>query len=151
VARERLPAPARGTAAQAIGLLATASPGAISTLREAARAGTPGVLEDAALGLGLLGQRDIARDLAAALPGAGSARVQSRLMLALAYLAHTESVEPLLKVLTDRRDRPSAREFAAVALGILGDPRDEDALFATDAWFNLYATTRATNELVRLY
>ncbi len=151
VRRERLPAPARGTAAQAIGLLGTVSPEAVAALNEAARTGTPGVLEDAALALGILGHRSIARDLAAELPRVGSAQAQARLMLALSYLAHAETVEPLLKALRDKSSRPTAREFAAVALGILGDPRDDDPLFALDAWFNLHATTRATNELLRLY
>ncbi len=151
VQRERLPAPARGTAAQALGLLGTVSPEALTALNEAARTGTPGVLEEAALALGLLGHRAIARDLADELPRVGSAYAQARLMLALSYLAHTETVAPLLKVLCDKSSRPTAREFAAVALGILGDPRDDDPLFALDAWFNVHATTRATNELLRLY
>jgi HEAT repeat protein len=151
VGRERLPAPARGTAAQAIGLLGTASPEAIDVLNVAARTGTAGVLEDAALALGLLGRRSIAKELAAELPKVGSAHAQARVMLALSYLAHTESIEPLLKALKDKGSPPTAREFAAVALGILGDPRDDDPMFALDAWFNVHATTRATNELVRLY
>jgi HEAT repeat protein len=151
IGRERLPAPVRGTAAQALGLVGTASPEAVAALREAAKTGTPGILEDAALGLGLLGQRGVGEELAAALPTVGSAYAQSRLMLALSYLANTETVSPLLKVLRDKRERPTAREFAAAALGLIGDPRDADALFALDAWFNLYATTRATNEVVRLY
>jgi HEAT repeat protein len=148
---ERLPAPARGAAAQALGLLGNASPKAVEALKEAARTGPPGVLEDAALALGILGQRAIAKDLAIDLPRVGSAHAQARVMLALSYLAHTESVEPLLKALRDRSSPPTAREFAAVALGILGDARDDDPLFALDAWFNIHATTRATNELVRLY
>ncbi len=150
VGRERLPAAARGTAAQAIGLLGNASPKAVDALKEAAKTGTPGVLEDAALALGLLGQRSIAKELAAELPSVGSAQAQARLMLALSYLAHTESVEPLHAALRNKSLSPTAREFAAVALGILGDPRDFDPLFALDAWFNVHATTRATNELIRL-
>jgi HEAT repeat protein len=147
----RLPAPVRGTAAQAVGLLGSATPAGVDALKEAAYEGGPGVVEDAALALGLLGHRAIARDLAIRLPRAGSAHAQSRLMLSLIYLAHTESVEPLLLVLRDKGTPSTAREFAAVALGILGDPRDEDPLFELDAWFNLHATTRSTNEFVRLY
>ena len=41
--------------------------------------------------------------------------------------------------------------MAAVALGLLGDPRDEDPLFALDADFNYLATTHTTHELIRLY
>jgi hypothetical protein len=151
VSFERLPAPTRGAAAQAIGLLGNASPGAIDALHVAARTGTAGVLENAALALGLLGRRSVAKELAEDLPRAGSAAAQARLMLALSYLAHTESVVPLLTALKDTGSPPTAREFAAVALGIIGDQRDDDPMFALDAWFNVHATTRATNELVRLY
>jgi HEAT repeat protein len=151
VALDRLPAPVRGTAAQGVGLLGTATPKAIEALTAAARTGTAGVLEDSALALGLLGHRAIARDLAAELPLVGSAQAQARVMLALSYLAHTETIEPLLAALRDRTSPPTAREFAAVTLGILGDLRDSDPLFELDAWFNLHATTRATNEIVRLY
>ena len=149
--RDSLPAAARGVAAQGLGLLGSTSPEAIEALREAAQVGVPGLLEDAALGLGLLGHRGVARDLAATLPRAGSSHAQARLMLALSYLAHTESVAPLLEVLRNSQEPPAAREFAAVALGLLGVTRSEDPLFALDAWLNFHATTRATNELVRLY
>lgn len=148
---ERLPAPTRGAAAQGLGLLGTVTPLGIDALKVAASEGGPGVLEEAALALGLLGHRTIARDLATRLPRAPSAHVQSRLMLALIYLAHTESVEPLLNVLRDKGTPSTAREFAAVALGMLGDPRDEDLLFELDAWFNLHATNATSNEFVRLY
>ena len=54
-------------------------------------------------------------------------------------------------MLKDASLRPSVREFAAAALGILGDRRERDELFAVDAHFNFLATTFATSELVRLY
>jgi hypothetical protein len=43
------------------------------------------------------------------------------------------------------------REFAAVALGLLGDAREQDVLFDIDADFNYLATTDTTYELLRLY
>ncbi len=33
----------------------------------------------------------------------------------------------------------------------MGDRREEDVLFRLDAYYNLYATTIATHELMRLY
>ena len=72
-------------------------------------------------------------------------------MLALAHLDHSAAVEPLLEVLRDQRAPTLVREFAAVALGLMGDRRTRDPLFAVDAWFNYFATTRATNEFIRLY
>ena len=36
-------------------------------------------------------------------------------------------------------------------LALMGDRREKDVLFDLDAYFNLYATTPATHELMRLY
>lgn len=150
--RKSLPDPVRGAAAQALGLLGSASPEAIAALEEVVTRETSGrTLEDAVLALGLLGQRHVARALVDALPKTKVAQVQGRIMLALTYLHHSDSVAPLLEVLENRQLRSLVREFAAVALGLLGDRREKDLLFWGDAWFNLEAATRSTHEWVRLY
>ncbi|MHC4491544.1 MAG: HEAT repeat domain-containing protein, partial [Planctomycetota bacterium] len=99
----------------------------------------------------LMGQRAVAKDLVALLPKAGSSQTQGRIILALSYLNHSAAVKPLLTVLNDRHQATLGREFAAVALGLLGDRRDEDLLFRLDAHFNFFSGTRASRELVRLY
>jgi HEAT repeat protein len=147
-----VPAPSRAAAAQALGLMGATSPAAADALLRVAKRESSGqLLEDAVLALGLMGQRAVAEDLVALLPKAGSSQTQGRIILALSYLNHSAAVEPLLKVLTDPRQRTLGREFAAVALGLLGDPRDEDVLFKLDAHFNFFSGTRASRELVRLY
>ena len=92
-----------------------------------------------------------AKDLVALLPKAGSSQTQGRIILALSYLNHSAAVEPLLGMLGDPQQATLSREFAAVALGLLGDRRDEDVLFRLDAHFNFFSGTRASRELVRLY
>jgi len=147
-----LPAPSRAAAAQALGLMGSAPREAVETLVRVARREPSGqLLEDAVLALGLMGQRAVARDLVALLPKAGSSQTQGRIILALSYLNHSAAVEPLLEVLGDAHQATLAREFAAVALGLLGDRRDEDVLFKLDAHFNFFSGTRASRELVRLY
>jgi HEAT repeat protein len=146
------PAPSRAAAAQALGLMGTASREAADALLRVARREPSGqLLEDAVLALGLMGQRAVAKDLVALLPKAGSSQTQGRIILALSYLNHSAAVKPLLKVLNDPHQGTLGREFAAVALGLLGDPRDEDVLFKLDAHFNFFSGTRASRELVRLY
>jgi hypothetical protein len=152
VRRQSLPAPVRGAAAQGLGLMGTGRPDATKTLLEIVRRETAGrLLEDTVLALGLLGQRSVARDLVALLPRMTSAQAQGRVMLALTYLNHSAAVEPLLQALSDPTHQVLGREFAAAALGLLGDRRETDLLFAVDAYFNFHAGTRATRELVRLY
>jgi HEAT repeat protein len=147
-----LPAPSRAAAAQALGLMGNAPREAAETLVRVARSEPSGqLLEDAVLALGLMGQRAVARDLVALLPKAGSSQTQGRIILALSYLNHSAAVEPLLEVLNDPHQATLVREFAAVALGLLGDRRDEDVLFRLDAHFNFFSGTRASRELVRLY
>jgi len=146
------PAPARGAAAQALGLLGDPDPEVLKTLRQVMKRESSGpLLEDTVLALGLLGRRSVAADLVKLLARAGSSQVQGRLILALAHLDHSAAVDPLLEVVTNRRQRPLVREFAAVALGLLGDRRVIDPFFEIDAYFNYCATTRATHEWLRLY
>jgi hypothetical protein len=147
-----VPAPSRAAAAQALGLMGTARPEAVAALTRVAQREPSGqLLEDVVLALGLMGQRAVAKDLVALLPKAGSSQTQGRIILALSYLNHSAAVKPLLTVLNDRHQATLGREFAAVALGLLGDRRDEDLLFRLDAHFNFFSGTRASRELVRLY
>jgi len=150
--RKGKPLVVRGAAAEGLGLLGSPSPEVIEELESILKAGKkPELLQDAALALGLMGRRAAAGDLARALKTTRSTAVQSRIILALGHLGHSDSVDPLLEMLNDPSETTLVREFAAVALGLMGDSREQDPLFELDAWFNFYATTRATNELLRLY
>jgi len=150
--KKSLPALARGAAAQGLGLMRSRSPITGNTLEELVRTEKrPEVLQDIVLALGLIGRHGVALSLVEMLPKIKSSQLQGRIMLALGHLDHAAAVEPLLQVLRDPRRATLAREFAAVALGMLGDRRAEDVMFALDAHFNLYSTTLATHEFMRLY
>jgi len=142
----------RAAAAQGLGLLRTKDPQVATTLeRLAVQERNPDLVGDLVLALGLLGRRGMAPRLAEMLRKTKSGMLRGRICLALAHLDHEAAADALLAVLKDKRIRPHVREFAAVGLGLMGDRRAEDPLFAIDAYFNFYATTLATNELVRLY
>ena len=81
----------------------------------------------------------------------GSDRMVERTILALGHLGSPGSVKPLIEIAGDKTRTGIVREFACVALGLLGDDREIDPLFDLDADFNYFATTVATNELIRLY
>lgn len=151
LADEGEPAVTRGAAAQALGLLGDPSPRVVAALEGALEDDAPEVVQDAALAMGLLGRRDVAARLAASLRRTDSTALQGRLILALGYLGNAASVEPLLDTLRNGAEKAVVREFAATALGILGDRRERDLLFEVDAWFNYYATSVATHELIRLF
>ena len=98
-----------------------------------------------------MGRRGVVSQLLDLLESTKSSRVQARICLSLGHLDAAGSVAPLLEILQDTKRRTLVREFAAVALGIMGDRREADALFALDCYFNFLATTLATNEITRLY
>jgi HEAT repeat protein len=148
----RLSIPVRGAAAEGIGLMETKSPEVADALeRMALKEAHTDLLPDIVLALGLMGRRGIAPELVSMLSKSRSKSLQARIILALGHLDHEAAVKPLLDILKHPRERTLVREFAAVALGMMGDRREVDLLFGIDAYFNFYATTGATHELIRLY
>jgi HEAT repeat protein len=151
VAKASLPASVRGAAAEALGLLGLRDKETGDALLEALRHGPPDLVEGATLGLGLLGRRDVAQELIKRLETTSSGILQGSLTMALGHIGQGSAVEPLLKTLRDTRQNRVVRDLAAVALGLLGDPREQDILFELDAYFNYFATTTLTYELLTIF
>ena len=80
-----------------------------------------------------------------------SQSVQVHMVAALSHLGSHAAVDPLLKVLLDKRGKHTMRESAAAALGILVDDRAHDPLFEIDAHTNPYGLTIAGRALVVVY
>ncbi|MHC4817382.1 MAG: HEAT repeat domain-containing protein, partial [Planctomycetota bacterium] len=151
VAKASLPATVRGAAAEALGLMGQRDPETGEALLEALRHGPPDLVEGATIGLGLLGRRDVAPELVKRLEGATSGILQGSLTVALGHLGQSSAVDPLLKTLRDKNQKRVVRDLAAVALGLLGDPREQDLLYELDAYFNYFATTTLTFELLTIF
>ncbi len=151
VAKASLPASVRGAAAEALGLLGQRDAETGEALLTALRHGPPDLVEGATLGLGLLGRRDVAPELVKRLESATSGILQGSLTVALGHLGQSSAVDPLLATLRDETKKRDVRDLAAVALGLLGDPREEDVLFELDAYFNYFATTTLTFELLSIF
>ena len=81
----------------------------------------PDLLKQAAIALGLLGDKEVATRLASLLQESRSLATQASISKALGFIGDQRSIEPLVLMLQDDRLTESARSFAAVALGIVGD------------------------------
>lgn len=84
----------------------------------------PALLKSAAIGLGLMGDRDVALDLVAWLEKAPGLASQASISTALGFIGDDRSIRPLMAVLADPEKTALARAFAAAALGIVGDKDD---------------------------
>lgn len=84
----------------------------------------PVLLWQSAIGLGLLGDKTVVPDLVSMLMTARGMASQSSTASALGIIGDARSVQPLVDMLAAKKAvGSSARAFAAVALGIVCDPR----------------------------
>lgn len=83
----------------------------------------PRLLREAAISLGLLGDHSLTMQLVEMLRDARGLSALSSVATALGYIGDERAVEPLLAIAADAGRDASARAFAIVALGLLGDPR----------------------------
>jgi len=81
----------------------------------------PDLLKQAAIALGLLGDKRAAELLAERLATAQGLATQASLSSALGFIGDRRSLDPLVAMLRNETLSQRARGFAAVALGIVGD------------------------------
>jgi HEAT repeat protein len=81
----------------------------------------PELMKQAAIGLGLLGEKSLVLDLVKMLNEAKGLAAQSSIASALGWIGDARSVYPLLELLKNTQFTASARGFAAVALGVVAD------------------------------
>ena len=115
---------ARGYAAVALGLMDANE--ATEPIQEIIRESKyrPELLRQAAIGLGLLGDKTLVDTLVGMLQEARGLATQAALSSALGFIGDTHSVEPLVAMLKDDSITASARGFAAVSLGIVASKED---------------------------
>ncbi len=81
----------------------------------------PKLLQQTAISLGLLGDKQLVPQLIDLLRTAGSLSAQASLAQGLGAIGDARSIGPLIEMLEDPQITPLARAFAAVALGIVAD------------------------------
>ncbi len=117
----------RGNICVGLGLMEAS--GASETLNNIVRASKfrPGVLKQAAIGLGLLGDKEAVPLLLEMLEEAKGLSSQAAIASALGTIGDVNAVDGLVKMLageTEKKMTDTARGFAAVALGITCDKED---------------------------
>jgi HEAT repeat protein len=106
----------------------------------------PELLQQAAIALGLLGDKDVVGDLVDTLGKAKSLATQAALSSALGFIGDKRSIDPLVNMLANDELTNTARGFAAVALGIVADkePLPWNSKIAVN--LNYTATTQTLND-----
>lgn len=142
----------RGFFATGLGLLDAQE--AAGDLREIVGSSTrrPWVLNQAAIALGILGDKSAVPALTAILAdvGASSAAVQAAVSDALGFIGDHRAVTPLVKTLSDERAArgTTARIYAAVALGLVGDKDPDTWNYQLTQGFNYFATVETLLDMV---
>jgi len=115
---------ARGSIAVGLGLMEARE--AIEPIQRVVRDSKyrPELLKQAAIALGLLGDKSVGQDLVEMLKTAQGLSSQAAIASALGTIGDTHSIDPLVEFLGDQRYTGAARGFAAVALGIVCDKED---------------------------
>jgi len=106
----------------------------------------PDLLKQAAIALGLLGDKHLVDTLITMLREAKSLATQAALSSALGFIGDQRSIDPLVEMLQNKELTESARGFAAVALGIVADkePFPWNTKIAVD--LNYRASTETLND-----
>jgi HEAT repeat protein len=106
----------------------------------------PQLLRQAAIALGLLGDKNIVDELVDTLEATNSLATQAALSSALGFIGDKRSIAPLVDLLENQGVTASARGFAAVALGIVADKEylPWNSKIATD--LNYRASTVTLND-----
>ena len=81
----------------------------------------PELLKQAAISLGLLGDKELVGDLTVMLQEAKGLATQAAISSALGFIGDQRSIDPLVEMLQNQDLTDRARGFAAVALGIVAD------------------------------
>jgi len=101
------------------------------------------LLKQAAIALGLLGDKALVGNLVTMLAEAKTLTTQAAIASALGFIGDTRSVDPLVAMLQDESSTGAARGFAAVALGIVADkePLPWNSKFSVDINYRANTTT----------
>ncbi len=101
------------------------------------------LLKQAAIALGLLGDKNVVTSLVTQLQDADTLTTQAAIASALGFIGDARSVDPLVGMLKDQELTGGARGFAAVALGIVAEKEELpwNAKFSVDINYRANTTT----------
>ena len=106
----------------------------------------PDLLRQAAIALGLLGDKQVVKTLVGMLGEAKGFAVQAAVSSALGFIGDQDSIDPLVAMLEDTKNLDGARGFAAVALGIVADKEPLPWNSKISVHLNYLASTSTLND-----
>lgn len=134
---------AKGYLAVGLGLMDARE--AVKSIQEIVRESKykPDLMKQAAIGLGLLGDKDLVPELVKMLGDSKGLATQAAISSALGFIGDSRSIDPLVEMLKNAQITQSARGFAAVALGIVADkePLPWNAKISTNINYRANTTT----------
>ncbi len=111
----------------------------------------PVLKQQVAIGLGLMGNREVSGLLVKNLAEGKNAYVQSSITKALGYIGDRNAIKPLVEIMVNKKDHQDlTRAFACVALGTIGDDHDIPLLSELFVDHNYLASTSTLVELSRI-
>ena len=81
----------------------------------------PELLQQAAIGLGLMGDHELVPELIGMLRDSNSLASQASVVMALSFIGDKRSIDPLVSFVNDESHTDRARGFAAAALGMVAE------------------------------
>jgi HEAT repeat protein len=138
----------KGQMAVALGLVGARD--AVKTIEDVVKASKykPALLKQAAIALGLLGDKALVPELVKMLGEAKGFSSQAAISSALGFIGDYRSIDPLVEMLRGKNLTASARGFAAVALGMVADkePLPWNSKISTDIDYRANTTTLTSPE-----
>jgi HEAT repeat protein len=107
----------------------------------------PLLREQTAIGLGLMGNRQVAARLVRSFEAGSTVYLQASAAQALGFIGDRNSVRPLVDLLADAKKPNLTRAFACVALGTIGEDAQIPVLAEVIVNLNFLASTRSIYEL----
>jgi HEAT repeat protein len=110
----------------------------------------PLLKQQVAIGLGLMGNRQVARKLVKQMKESSNAYVTTSISKALGFVGDRDTVPPLVKMMTDEDEQDITRAYATLALGTIGDDAQIPVLSDFFVAHNYLASTQTLSLLQRI-
>jgi HEAT repeat protein len=108
----------------------------------------PLLKQQVAIGLGLMGSREVIPPLVQAMKNARSTYAMGAVTKALGFIGDRSAIKPLADLMMEGKAKALTRGFACVALGTIGENEHIPVLAAIAANHNYLASTEALNEIL---
>jgi len=110
----------------------------------------PQLKEQVAIGLGLMGSRDVAQTLVKQLKEGNTTAVTTSIAKAVGFVGDRDTIPPLVQIMTDTNAMALTRAYATLALATIGDPAPIPVLSEFFFGHNFLASTQPLMMLQRI-